>query len=226
VTAEPTKGERTRQKLVDATAALLRRQGYHATGLAEIVAESGAPRGSLYFHFPGGKDELAIAALRASGDQWRARIHAAIAGITELGDSIDAIVAVLADELEASGWDHGCPVAPVALEATSEPVRATIVDHFASWLALSEAHLAGFGVPRDRARSLAVVAVSSVEGALMLARVLRSREPLVAVGRALRALAALAVPASPTRGARPGRSPRAARPTLVARDAARRARGR
>jgi len=63
---EATKGERTRKKLVDATAALLRRQGYHATGLSDIVAESGAPRGSLYFHFPGGKDELARAALLAS----------------------------------------------------------------------------------------------------------------------------------------------------------------
>ena len=73
---ELSKGERTRKKLVDTTAALLRCQGYHATGLSQIVAESGAPRGSLYFYFPGGKDDLAIAAIAASSDAWRAKIVA------------------------------------------------------------------------------------------------------------------------------------------------------
>src|SRR6185503_8934161 len=108
------KGERTRQKLVDATATLLRRQGYHATGLSEIVAESGAPRGSLYFYFPDGKDQLAVAALDQSGEEWRVRIEAAIAGAGDVGAAIDAIVTLLADDLEASGWEHGCPVAAVA----------------------------------------------------------------------------------------------------------------
>jgi len=194
MTVEATKGERTRKRLVEATAALLRRQGYHATGLSDIVTESGAPRGSLYFHFPGGKDELAIAALRASGDAWRARIEAAIAGSAELGEALEAIVALLAEDLEASGWDNGCPVAAVALEATSEPVRVTIVEHFERWLELGAQQLAAFGVAPDRARELALVAQSAVEGALLMARVMRSREPLVAVGRALRAMAALTVP--------------------------------
>ncbi|MBC7977214.1 MAG: TetR/AcrR family transcriptional regulator, partial [Myxococcales bacterium] len=134
---EPTKGERTRKKLIDTTAALLRCQGYHATGLSQIVAASGAPRGSLYFHFPGGKDDLAIAALEASGDEWRARMVAVIAGATDLGAALDAIVTTLADDLEASGWDNGCPVAAVALESTAAPVRRTIERHFTSWIDLS-----------------------------------------------------------------------------------------
>ena len=61
-----TKGERTRARLTAATAALLQKQGYHATGLAEIVATAGAPRGSVYFYFPGGKEALACAAIQPS----------------------------------------------------------------------------------------------------------------------------------------------------------------
>jgi TetR/AcrR family transcriptional repressor of lmrAB and yxaGH operons len=196
---EATKGERTRKKLVEATAALLRRQGYHATGLSHIVAESGAPRGSLYFYFPDGKDELARAALLASSAEWRARIEAATAGARDFGEAIDATVAVLADDLESSGWDNGCPVAAVALESTSELVRRTVQEHFESWLDVVAGRLTAFGVPEAAARQLALVTLSAFEGALLLARVQRSRAPLVAAGQALRAMAAASTlpPASP-----------------------------
>src|SRR5687768_17037204 len=90
VMTDLTKGERTKRKLVEATASLLRRQGYHATGLSAIVDESGAPRGSLYFYFPNGKDELAVAAIDASGVEWRDRIEAAVAGAPDLGTAIGA----------------------------------------------------------------------------------------------------------------------------------------
>jgi TetR/AcrR family transcriptional repressor of lmrAB and yxaGH operons len=205
---EATKGERTRKKLVDATAALLRRQGYHATGLSDIVAESGAPRGSLYFHFPGGKDELARAALLASSAEWRARIDAATRDAPDLGAAIDATVTLLADDLESSGWDNGCPVAAVALESTSELVRATVEEHFASWLDVVAGRLTASGVAPGPARMLATVAMSAFEGALLLARVTRSRAPLVAIGQALRAMigAVTAAPAPP----RGGRGARAA----------------
>jgi TetR/AcrR family transcriptional repressor of lmrAB and yxaGH operons len=190
---EPTKGERTRKKLIETTAALLRSQGYHATGLSQIVAASGAPRGSLYFHFPGGKDDLAIAALEASSDEWRARMLAVIAGATDLGAALEAIVTTLADDLEASGWDNGCPVAAVALESTSAPVRQTIARHFDRWIDLSVELLTGFGVAPAAARELSLVALTGVEGALLMARVMRSREPLLAMGRALRAMSAGAI---------------------------------
>jgi TetR/AcrR family transcriptional repressor of lmrAB and yxaGH operons len=200
MTVESTKGERTRRRLVEATAALLRRQGYHATGLSDIVAESGAPRGSLYFYFPGGKDELARAALLASAAEWRTRIDAATAGARDLGEAIDATAALLGDELEASGWDNGCPVAAVALESTSELVRRTIEEHFASWLDTIAGRMVALGVAAATARQLATLAVSAFEGALLLARVTRSRAPLVAVGQALRAMIAAASPPSPAPG--------------------------
>ncbi|HEV7556733.1 MAG TPA: TetR/AcrR family transcriptional regulator [Kofleriaceae bacterium] len=183
-----TKGERTRKKLIDATGDLLRRQGFHATGLSDIVAESGAPRGSLYFYFPGGKDELSRAALEAAGASWRARIGAAVAGARDLDAAIASIVTLLADDLEASKFEHGCPVAAVALETTSEPVRKAIVAHYAEWERAIAAYLVMSGMAAGAAQRFAVVALSAIEGALLLARVRKSRLPLVTVGAALRAM--------------------------------------
>lgn len=189
---EATKGERTRKKLVDTTASLLRRQGYHATGLSAIVDESGAPRGSLYFYFPGGKDELACAALEQAGHEWSARIDAAVATANDVGGAIDAIITLLGDDLEANGWDNGCPVAAVALESTSKPVRNAVTAHYTAWLAaITDRLVERFDLARPIARRFATVALASIEGALLLARVQRSREPLVSVGGALRLLSGL-----------------------------------
>ena len=195
---EPSKGERTRAKLVAATAELLRRRGYHATNLADIVATSGAPRGSLYFHFPGGKDELARAALEASGVEWRARMEAAIATTPDVGGAIDAIVGLLADDLVASDYEHGCPVAAVALESTSPAVRAAVADHYTAWQTDIAARLVTLGIARPVAAQLATVALASIEGALLLAKVAHDRTPLDTVGKALRAMVAFAMPASPS----------------------------
>lgn len=187
-----TKGERTRAKLTATAAALLQRQGYHATGLAQIVEESGAPRGSLYFHFPGGKEELAVAALRDAGAYWKQRIETAIEGAPDLGLAIVAVCTLFADELAASDWQLGCPLATVALEASasSEPVRLTCAEHFAGWEASIAARLGASGVAPDAARRMAVFTLATIEGALLLARVERSARPLEAVGETLRALVA------------------------------------
>ena len=201
MTAALTKGERSRGKLVTATAELLRRQGYHATGLSEIVAESGAPRGSLYFYFPGGKDELACAALTVAGEEWRRRIAAAVEDTAELGAAIDAIVTLLADDLEASGYQHGCPAAAVALEATSEPVRQTVAAHYAAWEAAIADRLVAFGISRPIGTQLATVALAAIEGALLLAKVSRNRAPLATVGAALRSMMMMQ---PPRRKRRPG----------------------
>jgi TetR/AcrR family transcriptional repressor of lmrAB and yxaGH operons len=188
-----TKGERTRAKLTATAAALMQRQGYHATGLAQIVEESGAPRGSLYFHFPGGKEELAVAALRDVGAVWKQRIEAAIEGAPDLGAAIVAVCRMFADELAASDWQLGCPLATVALEASadSEAVRAVCAAHFMGWEAAIAARLAASGVDPEAALRMGMFALASIEGALMLARVERSARPLQIVGEGLRNLVAL-----------------------------------
>jgi TetR/AcrR family transcriptional repressor of lmrAB and yxaGH operons len=145
----PTKGERTRARLTEAAATLLRRQGYHATALADVVATAEAPRGSLYFHFPGGKEDLACAALADTGAAWRARLEGVIARAPDVASAITAVCDELAAELVATDFREGCPLATVALEAagTSEAVRATVAASYDAWLASIAARVTALGAP-------------------------------------------------------------------------------
>jgi TetR/AcrR family transcriptional regulator, lmrAB and yxaGH operons repressor len=176
-----------KERMLATAADLLQRQGYHGTGLAEVLAESGAPRGSMYFHFPGGKEQLACEALRASGDRWKARIAKIVEETKDPSTVIVRVCEALGDELEASGYRLGCPVATVALEAAgdSEKIRQTCSEHFASWETLVAAHLERNGAAPEAAKIAATVTLASVEGALLLARVYKSKAPLERVALAL-----------------------------------------
>lgn len=185
------KGDLTREKLVAATATLLQRQGFHGTSLMDIVHESGAPRGSLYFHFPEGKEALACAALEGAGGRWREVIEALVAGSPHPGDAVYAVCEFLASSLEASGYTDGCPLATVGLEAasTSEQVRETVARHYDGWIEIITLRLVGSGLPRAAAERFATFTLSAVEGALLLSKVKRSTKPLLDVGEMLRGLA-------------------------------------
>jgi TetR/AcrR family transcriptional repressor of lmrAB and yxaGH operons len=188
--APTTKGERSRGKLVRAAAELFRKQGYHATGLAEIVSASGAPRGSLYFYFPGGKEELACAAIEDASAEWRERIERLVDDAESPSRAIAVVCDELAKTLEASGWEHGCPVATVALEASagSESVRQGCVAHFARWEDAIALRLQEAGVPEADAKAIALFVLATLEGALLLAKVERSTRPLVVASRMLERL--------------------------------------
>ena len=109
----------TRTRMLDATARLLRQRGYHGTSLNDILAASGAPRGSLYFHFPGGKDQLVIEVTRASVAAVAERLRDTLATETRPGEAISKIFAVTAQMLDEN-FAMGCPVAPVVLDGTNE----------------------------------------------------------------------------------------------------------
>ena len=186
----PTKGERSRAKLVAATATLLQRQGYHATGLSQVVGESGAPRGSLYFYFPGGKEELACAALEESGEAQRQHLEALVAAAPDVGAAIQDVCRALGQDLAASNYEHGCPLATVALEAaaTSDAVRAVCDTHFTRWEALIADRLVAAGADPARADELATFTLGSIEGALLLAKIKRDVGPIEQAGKTLAAL--------------------------------------
>ena len=185
------KGDLTRDKLVAATATLLQRQGFHGTTLLDIVHESGAPRGSLYFHFPEGKEALACAALEGAGGRWRELIEGLVAGAPHPGDAVYAVCEFLATSLEASNYSEGCPLATVGLEAasTSEQVRATVARHYDGWIESISRRLEGLGAPHAEAERFATFTLSAIEGALLLSKVKRSTKPLRDVGEMLRGLA-------------------------------------
>lgn len=183
-----TKGERTRQRLVDAAGALMRRRGYHGVGLGDILGASGAPRGSLYFHFPGGKQELAAAAIEAEGERWRERVREVIDGAG--GDLAAAVIAVgelLARDLEDSDFADGCPAATVALEVSSEsePLRRRCAALYGDWERLVAGALIDAGVAGPIAGTTARFALCAFEGALLMARVKRDAAPVREVAAAL-----------------------------------------
>jgi len=180
----------SRDAFIETTGQLLRRQGYAGTGLNEIVARSGAPKGSLYFHFPGGKEQLAVAAMQRTGEQLRAAIAGILGSSEDLGEALARLIDALAEGLERSDYRDGCPIATITLEAAgdSEPVRTAAAMTFASWLDVLQKRLRSTGLSPSEATQRALLVLSSIEGALILARASRDRAPLVAVREELRAL--------------------------------------
>jgi AcrR family transcriptional regulator len=186
------RGVASREAFIRTTGRLLRQQGYAATGVNEIVAVSGAPRGSLYFHFPGGKEQLAVAAITQAGEELTQAIEAILSSRATLGEALAQLVDALAAGLAASDYADGCPVATVALETanSSAAVRAAAAGAFDAWLAALTSRLADAGLGRQAAARRATLVLAAIEGGLLLARARRSVEPLHAVRDELVALAA------------------------------------
>lgn len=167
----------TRARMVATAAQLLRRQGLHSTGTSQILAESNAPRGSLYFHFPDGKQQLAIEALALSGRELGERMSAELDAAPTVGDGIVRLGEMFAESLRASEFRDGCPIATTALEAAAESdvVRTACATVYDAWSQGLSARLEVAGATAQDATRLAQLILSSIQGALILARV--QREP-------------------------------------------------
>jgi TetR/AcrR family transcriptional repressor of lmrAB and yxaGH operons len=164
-----------RPHAIRATSELLQRQGYAATGLEEVLAKSGAPKGSFYFHFPGGKEQLAAEAVAASGAFIRDILTSVVAQAATPGDAVRHFASLEARQLERSDYELGCPVATVTLEmaSRSEALRLATHDAFASWSDVFRQTLEEAGVDASDAGGLAEWVIATSEGALILARASR-----------------------------------------------------
>jgi TetR/AcrR family transcriptional repressor of lmrAB and yxaGH operons len=173
-------------------ARLLRDQGYTATGRAQLLAESRVSNGSLYHHFPGGMEELAEAALEASGQAVLAALHEALDGAPNAGLGVARFLD-LAEGPRGEGTCLGCPVAPTALESRvlSPRLRAAATRCFTQWEALIAVRLRADGWPERSVAEKASAALALVEGALLLARVSGRMSHLANAKRAVSALLAL-----------------------------------
>jgi AcrR family transcriptional regulator len=183
-----------RDRMIQSAALLMRERGVEGTSFSDVLAHSGAPRGSIYHHFPGGKAQLVEEATRFAGDFLAAGLASALA-------ADDPAAAV---RRFASGWRRilrdsdfaaGCPIVAAALEGDRTPAaRDAAGAAFARWERDLSSALEGHGVARERARSLATLAVAAIEGAIVLARAKRSVAPLERVADELEALIAAALP--------------------------------
>ena len=185
-------GADSRARIEHEAAELLSRDGYHGMGLKALSEATGLPAGSIYHHFPGGKDEIASAAIASTADAIAQLLEALLVeGVTE--DAIGAMFGFMADRLEATGWVAGCVVGTPALD---DPTPAPLVlgACASSFERLSEPIVAAFvreGRSREAARVMAATLLAAYEGATVLARAQRSREALDAAAESMAQLVAL-----------------------------------
>jgi AcrR family transcriptional regulator len=174
----------TRTRLVDSGAELFSRQGYAATGVKQIVTAAKAPFGSMYHHFPGGKEQLGAEAIRASGAVYEQLVPLVFGPAPDLVAGVRAFFAGAAAHLARSGYEDACPIATVTLETASrsESMRAASHDVFEAWIATGLPYYTAAGLPDDTARELIVSLICALEGAFMLARAARSTEALQVAG--------------------------------------------
>jgi TetR/AcrR family transcriptional repressor of lmrAB and yxaGH operons len=171
--------------LVRTAMRLFRRQGYASTGLQQIVAESGAPKGSLYHYFPGGKEALGEAAIALAGGMIREMLSDLAARHREPKAFLRAYCKVMARWMEASGFHSGCPIATTLLETAPQSPTITAVGQHAidEWIDVVAGVLSKGGVERHETRSRAQLIIAAMEGALILSRIRLSTRPILDVAK-------------------------------------------
>lgn len=175
--AEPT----TRDRLIGATADLFRVSGYHATSVKAIVERAEAPFGSMYHHFPGGKEALGAAAIKTSGLAYGDLIDLFFGDDAEdLVEATNVFFAGAAWTLTESDYADACPIATVALEvaSTNEDLRQATSSVFDDWITRATARFVQHGIPPDQAPGLARTFIMLLEGAFLLCRAGRTTEPM------------------------------------------------
>ncbi len=179
--------------MIQSAALLMRERGVEATSFSEVLARSGAPRGSIYHHFPGGKAQLIEEATEYAGSFTASRILASIAD-DDPACAVREFTSMWLALLRSSEFSAGCPVVAASLESDRTPgARDAAAKAFAHWEDLLARSLARRLEDSDRARSLATLVISSIEGAVVVSRAMRSTEPLERVGAELERLLSGAV---------------------------------
>jgi len=177
----------TRESILTAAAELMRHRGYAAVGMKDIAHASGAPIGSLYHHFRGGKVQIAREALINAGAAYGLLIPTLIDEYTDLGQALEGVFAQAAEDMAATGFANMCPVASVAAEVadTVEELRDASAGIFRGWIDGGAAYFAARGLEPQCAREVTLALIGALEGAFVLARTMRDTAPLLAAGAAL-----------------------------------------
>jgi AcrR family transcriptional regulator len=190
----------SKARMITAARRLFRERGYLGTAFSDVLAESGAPRGSVYFHFPGGKEELGTEVAIAHGADSVAQINRAAARTATAGELLTAFLGQARDHLVGTAYREGCAVAPIVVEMTpgSTELSRTVRRGFQDTIGALAARLAERGIDADRADSLAAATMAGLEGALIVSRATQSAAPFDAVITELGRVADAAA-ASPSR---------------------------
>lgn len=181
--------DRSRAALIDTAALLFRRQGYAATGVNQILEAADVKAGSLYHHFPNGKQELAAAVVDTVGGGIERRLRTFLDTGAPVADIVDGWIDLLASGL-ASDHRDGCPVEPIATESVnaSPQARDASARAFAGWCRAVADRLRADGWPEGDATQTALAVIALIEGALILSRIAGDATALDAARAASRTL--------------------------------------
>ena len=180
-----------RDRMVVSAALLIRERGAQATAISDVLKHSGAPRGSAYHYFPGGRTQL----LEEATDYAGAYVAEKISSADDAVELLDDLMEMYRQQLIRSDYRAGCPIVAVTVEA-GDPDNAErttrLIERaaaaFALWNDLIGRGLRAHGVSRERAEELAMLVTTSMEGAIIVARASRDVKPLDLVQRQLRSL--------------------------------------
>jgi AcrR family transcriptional regulator len=177
----------TRTRMIETTGRLMRDQGFHATGLNQIVEEADAPKGSMYFHFPGGKVDLAVAAVESFDDSVTSYLQRLADEQATTAGAVAAFVDATARRMERSDFRSACIVAAVGLEtAAVEPRLGEACAHaLERWTRIIASGLRREGWPRVRADRQAQLVMAALEGAIVMTKAMRDTGPLLNLHRTL-----------------------------------------
>jgi AcrR family transcriptional regulator len=196
VTATP--GHATRERILDATSQLFRLRGYSGTAMKQVVAAAGAPFGSVYHFFPGGKEQLGIEAIERAGKHYEDIVLLVFDAEPDSVGGTRAVFAGAADVLRESGYEDACPIATVALEvaSTNDSLREATARVFESWVVTLAGRLVAAGAEPVTARATAMAVIELLEGAFVLCRAARATAAMDAAGAAAVALVTAALPST------------------------------
>jgi TetR/AcrR family transcriptional regulator, lmrAB and yxaGH operons repressor len=184
--------------MIESAAVLFRERGVHGTSFTDVLEHSGAPRGSIYHHFPGGKTQLAEETTRWAGEFILAATVAALAENDPAG-AIGSFRRWWTEILRSSDYEAGCVIVAATLEGEREPtVRDAAAEAFKKWEHVLAGALRERGIPASRATSLATLLIAAIEGAVVLSRAQRSTKPLVHVSKELQGAVMEALPRTAT----------------------------
>jgi TetR/AcrR family transcriptional repressor of lmrAB and yxaGH operons len=177
----------TRNQIIATACELLENQGFHAMGLNQLVRESGSPKGSLYYYFPQGKEEIAEAAIGQAGHTVAERIRDALSVSVDAAEAVRLFVDHIAQLVEASGFRSGGPLMTIAMETatTNERLNRACRNAYTLLQAGFESKLVDSGYPSERAVELAAFITAAIEGGTMLCRVYHTGDPLRLVAQQL-----------------------------------------
>jgi TetR/AcrR family transcriptional repressor of lmrAB and yxaGH operons len=170
----------TRARILLTMARLIEKQGYHATGLNEIIRESGAPKGSLYYYFPRGKEQIGAEAILESGQIIAGRLHNLLDQHADPADAISNFLMRMADSVESTQFGAASPLTAASVETavTVEPINLACRQAFGMILSAFQEKFVAGGFPEEQAAELAMYVTTVVEGGILMSRTYHQADPL------------------------------------------------